>query len=73
MEFVRARLSPTGYLGLHFTVGLLAIGAMAWLFGGVTQDIFAQDPLVHVDRTVASIVASHRSVAAGAKLIRVAG
>ena len=61
VEFVRARLSPTGYLGIHFTVGLLAIGAMAWLFGGVTQDIFAQDPLVHVDRTVASIVASHRT------------
>jgi len=61
VEFVRARLSPTGYLGLHFTVGLLAIGAMAWLFGGVTQDIFAQDPLVHVDRTVASIVARHRT------------
>ncbi|MHB8383104.1 MAG: VTT domain-containing protein [Candidatus Binataceae bacterium] len=60
-DFVRARLSPTGYLGLHFTVGLLAIGAMAWLFGGVTQDIFAQDPLVHVDRAVASIVASHRT------------
>ncbi|MBF6561115.1 MAG: VTT domain-containing protein [Candidatus Binataceae bacterium] len=61
VEFVRARLSPTGYLGLHFTVGLLAIGATAWLFGGVAQDIFAQDPLVHVDRTVASIVASHRT------------
>ncbi len=61
VEFVRARLSPTGYLGLHFTVGLLAVGAMAWLFGGVTQDIFAQDPLVHVDRAVASFVASHRT------------
>lgn len=61
VQFVQARLSPTGYLGIHFTVGLLAIGAMAWLFGGLTQDIFSQDPLVHVDRTVASIVASHRS------------
>ncbi len=61
VEFVRARLSPTGYLGLHFTAGLLAIGAMAWLLGGVTQDIFAQDPLVHVDRMVASVIANHRT------------
>jgi len=69
VDFVRARLSPTGYLGLHFTVGLLAIGAMAWLFGGVTQDIFAQDPLVHVDRAVASIVASHRTADLDALMI----
>lgn len=49
------------YLGLHFTVGLIALVALAWLFGGVTQDIFAQDPLVHVDRTVASVIAKHRT------------
>ena len=61
VEFVRARLSPTGYLGLHFTVGLIALVALTWLFGGVTQDIFAQDPLVHVDRTVASVIAKHRT------------
>lgn len=61
VEFIRARLSPTGYLGLHFTVGLLVIGATAWLFGGVAQDIFAQDPLVHVDRAVASVIANHRT------------
>ena len=69
VEFVRARFSPTGYLGLHFTLGLLAIGATAWLFGGVTQDIFAQDPLVHVDRAVASIVASHRTADLDALMI----
>ncbi|MGH7932353.1 MAG: hypothetical protein ACREQN_04200, partial [Candidatus Binataceae bacterium] len=46
---------------LHFTIGLLAIGAAAWLFGGVVQDIFAQDPLVHVDRMVASVLANHRT------------
>ncbi len=69
VEFVRARLSPSGYLGLHFTVGLLAVGAMAWLFGGVTQDIFAQDPLVHVDRMVASVIANHRTAGLDAFMI----
>jgi membrane protein DedA with SNARE-associated domain len=60
-EFMRARFSPSGYLGLHLTVGLIAVGAMAWIFGGVTQDIFAQDPLVRVDRMVAGIIANHRN------------
>jgi hypothetical protein len=63
VEFIRARLSPTGYLGLHFTVGLIALVALAWLFGGVTQDIFAQDPLVAVDQRVARFIAKHHTSA----------
>jgi undecaprenyl-diphosphatase len=63
VEFIRARLSPTGYLGLHFTVGLIALVALAWLFGGVTQDIFAQDPLVVVDQKVALFIAQHHTFA----------
>jgi membrane protein DedA with SNARE-associated domain len=57
VDFIRARFSPSGYLGLHFTVGLISLGAMGWLFGSVAQDIFAQDPLVHVDLFVAAVVA----------------
>jgi VTT domain len=63
LAFVRARLSPAGYLGLHLTVGLAALGAMAWLLGGVAQDIFAQDPLVRVDQMVAIFVARHHTAA----------
>ncbi len=63
VEFIRSRLSPTGYLGLHFTVGLIALVALAWLFGSVTQDIFAQDPLVHVDLRVARFIAEYRTSA----------
>jgi len=63
LEFIRARLSPTGYLGVHFTLGLIALISFAWLFGGVTQDIFAQDPLVHVDQRVALFVAQHHTFA----------
>lgn len=65
VEFIRARLSPRGYLGLHFTVGLIAVIAAAWLFGGIVQDIFAQDPLVRVDSLVAGLIASHRTPALG--------
>jgi membrane protein DedA with SNARE-associated domain len=63
IDFVRARLSPAGYLGLHLTLGLIALVLMAWLFGGVAQDIFAQDPLVRVDRFVAIFIAHHRTPA----------
>ncbi len=63
MDFIRARFSPTGYLGFHLTVGLLVLGAMMWLFGGIVQDIFAQDPLVRVDRVVAAIIAHARTPA----------
>lgn len=61
LAFIRARFSPTGYLGLHLTVGLVVLGGLAWLFGGVVQDIFAQDPLVRVDRVVALFIAHHRT------------
>ncbi len=61
LEFIRARLSPTSYLGLHFTVGLITLVALAWLFGGVTQDIFAQDPLVRIDQRVALLIAQYHT------------
>jgi membrane protein DedA with SNARE-associated domain len=63
LDFVAARLSPRGYLGLHFTVGLIALVAMVWLFGAITQDIFAQDPLVAIDQRVAVFLAQHHTSA----------
>ena len=63
LEFIGERLSPRGYLGLHFTVGLIALVALAWLFGSITQDIFAQDPLVAIDRSVGLFIAQHHTSA----------
>jgi membrane protein DedA with SNARE-associated domain len=63
LAFIRARLAPVGYLGLHLTVGIAVLVALAWLFGGVVQDIFAQDPLVRVDRGIALFLAAHRTAA----------
>jgi membrane protein DedA with SNARE-associated domain len=62
-RFVRERFSPAGYLGLHLTLGLIATAVLAWLFGGVTQDIYAQDPLVAVDRMVGAVIARHHAPA----------
>jgi membrane protein DedA with SNARE-associated domain/membrane-associated phospholipid phosphatase len=50
--FIRERLSPAGYLGLHLTVGLALSAVFAWIFGGITEDILTGDPFVAVDQWV---------------------
>jgi|SRR5271163_875785 len=61
MVFLRARVSPRGYLGLHLTIGLIVVGALAWLFGGIVDVISNQGPLGGIDRTVAVFVAAQRT------------
>jgi membrane protein DedA with SNARE-associated domain len=63
VDFVRARFSPRGYLGLHLTVGLIAIAASAWLFGGIVDAISDQNPAGGLDRTVAIFVTAQRTSA----------
>ena len=61
VEFVRSRFSPSGYLGLHLTVGLLAVTGLTWLFGGIVDAISEQGPRGGLDRTVALFVAGQRT------------
>ena len=43
--FNQARLTPSGYFGLHLTLDAsITIGA-GWLFGGITEDLVNGDPL----------------------------
>lgn len=53
IAFVRARLSPGGYLGLHLTLGALVLVGASWLFGGIAEDVLTGDPLTVVDVQVA--------------------
>jgi len=39
LRFLRARLSPEGYLGLHLTIGLLVIVAAGWWFADIAEDM----------------------------------
>jgi membrane protein DedA with SNARE-associated domain len=78
VNFVHARFSPRGYLGLHLTVGLIAIAAMAWLFGGIVDAISdqnsmaAQNSIGGLDRTVAIFVTAQRTAALDAAVSAVA-
>ncbi len=63
VDFVRTRFSPRSYLGLHLTVGVIAVTALAWLFGGIVDIISDQGPLGGLDRSVALFVAAQRTSA----------
>jgi undecaprenyl-diphosphatase len=63
IEFVRARLSPDGYLSLELALGALVLVSAGWLFGGITEDVVSGDPLTRVDGVVASWFASHATPA----------
>jgi len=59
LAFVRARLSPDGYLGLQLTTGALILIGASWLFGGIAEDVVTGDPLTIVDKQVAQWFHAH--------------
>jgi membrane-associated phospholipid phosphatase len=61
VAFVKERLSPASYLGLHLTVGLMISVVFAWIFGGITEDILTGDPFVLVDQWVLNHVLYFRT------------
>ena len=51
-SFVQARLSREGLFGLHLTIGTVIVAGAAWLFGGIAQDLIADDPLIAIDKLI---------------------
>ena len=47
--FMRARLSPQGYLGLHLTIGALVLIASALIFGLIAEDVATADKITVMD------------------------
>jgi undecaprenyl-diphosphatase len=56
LAWLLRRLAPGQYLGLHLTGGLLAAAGCLWLFGGVTEDLLNNDPLVRFDQRVETLL-----------------
>ena len=52
VTFIRERLSPKGYMGLHLTIGLAASVLFVWIFAWITEDVLTGDPFVLVDQWV---------------------
>lgn len=53
IEFVEDRLTPGGYLGLHLTIGAVIVLLAGGWFGGIVEDLLAQDPIVALDQQIA--------------------
>lgn len=71
LEFLQARLSPEGYLGLHLTVGTLVLIGAAWLFGGIAEDVVTGDPLTIVDKQLAIWFYNHTTPALNRAMIAI--
>lgn len=59
IRWLASRFSPEGHLGLHLTIGALALIAMAWLFGSIAEDVVMGDPIVLLDQNVAEWFHQH--------------
>ena len=59
LRFLRARLSPEGYLGLHLTVGLLVIVAAGWWFADIAEDMSRNAATRALDDNIESWFAAH--------------
>ncbi len=46
IRFLRARLSPDGYLGLHLTIGMAVLLSAVFVFANIAEDVMERDNLV---------------------------
>ena len=51
-DFVKNRLSPEGYLGIHLTAGLVVSAACILLFGKLTEEVINNEAIVSIDNWV---------------------
>ncbi len=61
--FLRARLSPDGYLGLHLTIGMAAVLLAVFVFAHIAEDVVTNDRLVMFDDRVLQWLHAHATPA----------
>jgi membrane-associated phospholipid phosphatase len=61
IRFLRTRLSPDGYLGLHLTIGLLVIVAAGWWFADIAEDMSRNAAPRALDDNIKSWFAVHQT------------
>jgi membrane-associated phospholipid phosphatase len=59
LQFLQARLSPAGYLGLHLTVGLLVILAAGWWFADIAEDMSREAATRLLDKSATAWFQDH--------------
>lgn len=59
--FLRARLSPEGYLGLHLTIGALLLSAATAMFGAIAEDVVSAASITLLDVRIAHWLHAHAS------------
>ncbi len=59
VAFLRARLSPEGFLGLHLTLSIIVLVVVTWLFGAIAQDLVTGDRSLIVDARFSGWLQSH--------------
>ena len=57
--FLRARLTPEGYLGLHLTIGMLTLLLAVVVFANIAEDVVTKDSLVLWDERVLQWLQAH--------------
>lgn len=63
IDFLEGRFDPSRQFGLFLTFGLIVVGAAAWFFGSVLQDVLAKEQLALFDRPAMTYIANHRDPA----------
>ena len=62
VRFLQARLSPSGYMGLHLTLGLAVILLSGWCFAELAEEI-AEGDLARLDEGAVAFVQSYANPA----------
>jgi hypothetical protein len=57
--FLKARLEPKAYLGVHFTVGIVLTAAGIWMFSALLEALLENSMMVKLDIATDAFIHAH--------------